>query len=252
MPRLRIQAYRPSNSAKALSEYLGIMRLKHNNSRFRARPTDIIINWGVVKNPLNAIYLNPINSVRTASDKLATFTKLKEAGVSIPQFGTSCTFANDSDTVVARTELHGHSGAGIVVGQPSELPHAPLYVQYIPKIAEYRAIVCNGDVVDFKQKLKRNRKSESNPDGFDGEHNPHVWNLDGGYVFARNNIRHPESADEQSIKALEALGLLYGAVDLIEDEEGNIFVLEINTAFGIDGSTLNRFGDKLQEYINNL
>lgn len=49
--------------------------------------------------------------------------------------------------------------------------------------------------------------------------------------------------------AVKALGLKYGAVDIIEDEEGNLYVLEINSAFGLEGTTVALFGDKLKQYI---
>ncbi len=249
MRRVRIQSYKPSKSARALSEYLGIKRLRSKNSRFRGRASDVIVNWGNVKQVHNSQYLNPLEAVQTASNKLATFRALQAADVPIPTFDTNASFADDSDLVVARTDLYGHSGKGIVVGQPSELPYAPLYVQYIEKVAEYRAIVVNDQVVDFKQKKKRRPQSEENPDGHIGDHHPHVWNLGGGYIFARNDITPPPSAAPISIQALQAIGLKYGAVDLIEDSDGNVLVLEINTAWGLEGQTIQLVGDAIKEML---
>lgn len=239
--RLKIQPYGISKSAKALAEFLNIQRLKVSGSKFRARPSDVIIPWGVPKTVLNAQYVNPLEGLRTATNKLATFRALQAAGVSIPTFGTNCSFADDSSVVFARTTLSGHSGEGIEVGQPSEVPSAPLYTEFIDKQHEYRAIVCAGEVVDFKQKLKKR--------DFEGERSPYVWNVANGYIFVRNNIRVPEQAYQLSIDTIQALGLVYGAVDLIEDAEGVLYVLEINTAFGLEGSTTELFGNKLKAFI---
>lgn len=242
--RIRVQAYGPSNSARALAKHLGIKLLRQKGSTFRARATDVIINWGVIKTYTNANYINPISAVITASNKLTTLLALQAAEVSTPVFDTNCTFADDSSIVVARTTLSGHSGQGIVVGEPNQLPHAPLYTEFIDKKREYRAIVCIDEVVDFKQKLKKK--------DWDGERSPYVWNVANGYVFARNEITRPESIDQLAIDAVKALGLKYGAVDIIEDCEGKLYVLEVNTAFGLEGATIALFGNKIKQYLEEL
>ena len=147
--------------------------------------------------------------------------------------------------VVARTTLYGHSGKGIVIGEHTEIVEAPLYVEYIPKVAEYRVIVVGGEVIDFKKKKKRNT-----PDGEDTiNHNEHVWNHSGGYIFARNNFTVPIGCGQLGVDAVNALGLDFGAVDVIEDEEGKLYVLEVNTAMGLEGSTLQLVANKLREMI---
>lgn len=241
MKRIRIQAYGPSNSAKELSTYLQIPRIKHSNSKYVAKPTDVIINWGIVKNKYRAIYVNPVEAVLIASNKLHTLNALQAASIKTPAYGTSCTFADDSTLVFARTTLSGHSGEGIVVGEPSQVPSAPLYTEFINKKYEYRAIVCVDEVVDFKQKLKKK--------DWEGDRSPYVWNVANGYIFARNEIRVPDTVHQLAIDSVKALGLTYGAVDIIEDVEGTLYVLEINTAFGLENSTIALFGDKLHKHI---
>lgn len=260
MGRVRVQAYGASNSAKELARYLGVKRLLTNGrSRFRGRVGDVIINWGNVKNKLsNVQYVNPIDSISIASNKLSTLNKLNEYGVNIPNYYTNYNSVPDGQLIVARELLSGHSGRGISVGfkDAGELPrHCGLYTEYIDKVAEYRAIVVNGKVVDFKQKKKRASARDEEGNVIEDtriEHNEHIWNLDGGYVMCRDNIEHPEEADVQAIKAMEAVGLIYGAVDLIKNSEGDIYVLEINTAFGLEGSTIQLVGDAIKEYINEI
>jgi glutathione synthase/RimK-type ligase-like ATP-grasp enzyme len=248
--RVRLQQRRPSKSAYALSKALGIKRLKRSNSKFTPKPGDVIVNWGLVDVLPHATYLNPPSAVELAADKLATFKCLTAHGIATPNHQTFK--PTGSDLWLARTTLHGHSGDGIVLATPDQLPSAPLYTQHIPKVAEYRAIVVNGQVVDFKQKLKRRPYSDENPTGHVGEHHPHVWSYDNGYIFAREGIERPADLDTISINTMQALGLNYGALDIIKSEDGKLYILEVNTAFGLDGSTTSLVASAIQRLIYEL
>lgn len=241
-PRIRIQSYGPSKSARELATYLGIKRIFSRNSKFVGKSTDLIVNWGNVKTPHNSIYLNPLASVATAVNKLATFRALAAANVSIPLFYTSLDQLDPNTKYLARTDVCACSGQGIVVGFPSELPFAPLYTKFIDKIAEFRAIVVNNKVVDFKQKK---RKSD-----WESDRDPHVWNCDQGYVFARGGVVMTPEIESLSIAAMQAVGLNYGALDIIEDADHNYYVLEINTSFGLSGTTIQLVGDAIKELIH--
>lgn len=239
--RFRVQSYRPSDSAKALSNYLSFPLLMSVGSRFRSRQSDIIVNWGNVRQVhASATYLNPLPAVKIATDKLQTFQALQAASVSIPPFYTSLSDLDPDTTYVARTTLTGHSGEGIVVGTPSELPTAPLYTTFLRKKYEYRAIVVGNQVVDIKQKLRRQ--------DFDGERSAHVWNHSNGFVYARNDITIPDTLNQLAIDAIKAIGLTYGAVDII-NHRGILYVLEVNTAFGLEGTTTQLVGDAIHSHI---
>ena len=243
MSRVRINPYGTSKSARLLSRYLGIKRLKLRNSKFRGRGVDVIINWGTGKgNVGNARQINKLEKVQLASNKLRTLEALQASGVPTPRFDTCKDNLALLDTLVCRTTLHGHSGRGIIVGTAEELPsNAPLYTQYINKVAEYRAIVVGNKVVDFKKK-KRKRD-------YDGDYGEHIWNHSSGYIFARNDFVAPPTAGSIAIDAINALGLDFGAVDIIEDEEGNLYVLEVNTAFGLEGTTIELVGEAIKELL---
>ena len=238
--RIRVQSYRPSDSAAALATYLGVTRLSSIGSRFRGRASDIIINWGNVRQVHPSIYLNPLDAVKNAANKLTTFKLLESAGVSIPPYFTSLEGLDQDTIYVARTTLTGHSGEGIVVGTPSELPSAQLYTTFLRKKYEYRAIVVGNQVVDIKQKLRRQ--------DFEGERSPHVWNHSNGFVYARNDITIPDTLPQLAIAATAALGLTYGAVDII-NHRGILYVLEVNTAFGLEGTTTQLVGDAIRTLL---
>ena len=236
-PRIRIQAYGPSNSARELSHYLNIRRLRSSGSTFMARPSDIIVNWGIPPIIHDCIYFNPIESVRIAACKLKTFRALSAAGVSIPEFTTT---RPSEGKWVARTILNANSGIGAIVDDHDRLPDAPLYTRYIKKDAEYRVIVVNSQAVDVKQKLKRR--------DFEGERLPYIWNCDNGYIFARE-VDIPTSITDLGIAAVQALGLRTGAVDIIV-KDSVPYVLEVNTAYGLAGTTISLVGEAIRQWLN--
>lgn len=239
--RTVVQSYRPSKSATALAQFLQLPRLKHRNSTFRGRASDIIVNWGNVRQVHNAQYLNPLDAVQAATNKATTFQILKAANIPIPEVHTSLATLRPDTQYFARTTLTGHSGEGIIVGTSADLPQAPLYTQYIPKVNEYRAIVVGTEVVDLKIKLKKR--------DFEGERSPYIWNVANGYVFARNDVTFPPALTDLAVQTLQALNLTYGAVDIIEDSNNNFYILEVNTAFGLEGSTISLVGTAIQKII---
>lgn len=248
--RKRILPYKKgSKSARLLAEYLGCKRLKVTNSLFIGKTSDTIINWGSQKEVAgNARVLNKPSNVYKASNKMVAFKALQEAQVSIPSFYTSKDSLPLVGTYMARTQLSGHSGAGIVTGTVEELPECSLYTQYIHKVKEYRCIVVGSSVVDFKQKKKRASTRDEEGNVIEEEritHDEYIWNLDGGYVFARSDVNKPDGIDTLSIDAVSCLGLDFGAVDIIEDEEGKLYVLEVNTAFGLEGTTIELVGNAI-------
>ena len=243
MSRVRVNRYKASKSGRALARYLGVKMIKLRGSRFRGRSNDVVINWGMGNPDVigNARQINKLENVQLASNKLLTFRKLNQLGVSIPACYHSKSYMHPQKLYMARTTLTGHSGKGIVVGTVEELPEAPLYTEFIPKIAEYRAIVVNGKVVDFKKKKRRR--------DYDGDYGEYIWNHSSGYIFARNDFTVPPSAGSVAIDAVKALGLDFGAVDIIEDETNKLYVLEVNTAFGIEGTTLELVGEAIKEML---
>jgi len=242
MSRVRLNRYGISNSGKALAKYLGIKMLSITGSRFRGKNSDVVINWGNGKGNIgNARQINKLQNVQLAGNKLRTLEALQAHRVPHPYFSTYKESFAPVDTLVCRTTLYGHSGQGIEVGLRDEVCEAPLYVEYIDKVAEYRAIVVGGKVVDFKKKKRRN--------GYEREYGEHIWNHSSGYIFARNDIVVPLGCGQLGVDAVNALGLDFGAVDIIEDREGNLYVLEVNTAFGIEGTTLELVGDAIGDLL---
>lgn len=241
-----------SNGAKALATALGGKVLRRDTT-YQQRLRDDVINWGSSSIPNGVASMSVLNfpdAVRVASCKLATFNKLKESQVSIPEFTTDINVAKQwrasdpSTIVVCRSVLNGNSGAGITVCEGGEnlvaIPNVKLYVKYIKKKTEFRVHVLDGVVFDVQEKRKRS--------GADA--NSRIQNLANGYVFCRGDIYQDAARDELAVKAVNSLGLDFGAVDMIYNSRlGKYFVLEVNTAPGLEGTTLERYAKAFKEYL---
>jgi len=246
MTRIRINAYKAgSRSASALAGALSARVLRHTGSTFRPRATDLIVNWGSsapIQGP--ARVLNNPAAVAVASNKLRSFEAFRAAGVSIPDFWTDrAAIPADAYPIVCRTVLSGHSGAGIVIADtPEALVAAPLYVRYVPKQDEYRIHVFGGEVIAVQRKARR--LDVENPDW-------RVRNHGNGFVFARDGVVAPEPVVVAARSGALALGLDFGGVDVIWNERRRAaYVLEINTACGLEGATVDDYARAIAGVAN--
>lgn len=244
---MKIYAYNQgSASAKALAEALGIKRIKHEGIPIGR--LDVLINWGAsaIKRAIVAgKVLNIPEAVSRASDKLRTFQALAEAEVCKPVCTTDRATAEDwikeGVAAVCRTKLNGHSGDGIIIAETvDQLVDAPLYTRYIKKKEEYRIHVFQGDAFFIQRKARK-------VDVPDDQVNWKVRNLAGGFIFANKDVEVAEEAKQEAIKAVAALGLDFGAVDVIFGTDKKYYVLEVNTACGLEGTTLEKYVAKFQQ-----
>lgn len=256
MSKMAIYAHNMgSNGATELAAALGIKKIKLENSRFKGSKDKVVINWGSanIDNPevLKCKILNDPASVAKCTNKLRFFDLVaKSGGVNIPDFTTDSAVAfkwvADGHVVVARTILNGSGGAGIVLmnkDEPKTLVKAGLYTKYIPKKDEFRAHVIKGKVVDVQKKALRNGWTEEHG----GDVNYKIRNLANGFIYMRGGISVPKGVEEQAIAAIKAVGLDFGAVDIIFNEKaGKAYVLEVNTAPGLEGATVENYARGLR------
>lgn len=240
-----------SQSAKDLAETLGIKRIKHERSKFKGNPNKTVINWGCSVLPEEVAKCKVINSpesVSKAVNKLSFF-KAVDGIARTPEWTTGAAVAlqwmQDGYVVLSRTKLTGHSGDGIVINGPAnaEVILAPLYVKYIKKKDEYRVHVMRGQVIDVQRKARK----EDVPDD---KINWLIRNHANGFVFVRGEAlgEVPQDVIDQAVLAVNALGLDFGAADVIwNDHRKQAFVLEVNSAPGLTGTTLKKYAENLNE-----
>lgn len=236
-----------SQSAKALQKWLkenGYPKIKRT---LNPKENRFVINWGSSKVEIN-YGLNQRCSVSWASDKLLTFLALQHAGISIPDFTTSTEEAQKwidaGEIVVGRKLLKGHSGKGIILFDSETITSdliCPLYTKYKKKKYEYRIHVFHKTVIDFQQKKKRKGESVGSTK---------IRNHANGWVYCRDDVVLPEDAATEAVNAISALDLDFGAVDLIYNEKENkSYVLEVNTAPGLFGTTLENYGKAIKSMM---
>jgi glutathione synthase/RimK-type ligase-like ATP-grasp enzyme len=255
MKRIRIYPYKLySEGARALATALDTICVKPDG-RYRPRVNDLIINWGNSSLPVSwnigaTEILNYPLSVRIAVNKLDTLSTLLEANVPTVEWtcarSTADRWLSQGETIVERHNLTGTKGGGIRIVKEEgyeenfALTSAPLYTKLIPRAREYRVHVFDGHVIDLQQKKRR--------EGNDSDGT--IKNLDNGWVFVRDDITPPpRSIFDVAVRAVQALGLDFGGVDIIT-KDGQCYVLEVNCAVGLEGSTINSYVNAINRYAN--
>ena len=241
--KVRFEPYKlQSQGCRAIAEHLGVLRATPRQVR-RHGDFDLIINWGnTTRRFANARYINEPEAVADACNKEASYRRFEEGQVPHPLFTTDKAVADqwyeDGLGVVARTLLRANQGRGIVLcsrENGTRVPNAPLYTQYTKKAEEYRVHVVDGQVIDVAQ--KRKRREVDNDDV-----NYQIRNAHNGWVYCRDEVDPPQCVTDAGIAAVDALGLDFGAADIgFNQHTQTPCVYEVNTAPGVEGTTLDRY-----------
>lgn len=235
--RFRVVPYKmASESAKLLASKLSAA-LGYKVWRGDPKRGKININWGsTLRAREDLMWLNTPESVLCSSDKLLTLNMIEHQGGSHVPYTTlpevAQIWSNEGATVFAR-KRHGHSGRDIQVVVPGAvLPAAELYTKYVKKRKEFRVHVFGESVIKVQEKRRRVGAGA----------NPLIRNLDNGWVFCNDNVDATQKLQNIAIVATSALGLVFGAVDIIWNErDDKYYVLEINTAPGLCDSTADQY-----------
>ena len=237
---------RPSYSSRQLARRLRVRRVVVGS---RKTPTaSCVINWGCSEIPelrvsrFGTTLINHPAAVKEAVNKILTFKRLAAEDVPVVDFTqdreVAAKWHKNGKSVYGRKFVCSRGGKGIDLFLAKkfqgEIPAYPLYTKFFPCETEYRVHVVGGRVIDFAEK-RRKRLLEPKPNRY------WIRTHDNGWVFAREGAQLDENVKDISLRAIQALGLDFGAVDLRVNEDGECRVLEVNTAPGITGSTLNSY-----------
>ncbi len=228
-----------SASAKALAQGLGILRIRGDKILPRR---SVLINWGrydFVPRVRGQDYtlLNKPQAVAVARNKITALEKMRQSGINVPEFTTNpqvaAAWRNEDVILFGRKLVTSQEGRGIVILRADdEFSICPLYTKAIVKAHEYRVHVFKNNVIDF---TKKRRRADTHSDGL-------IKNFASGWVFCRDGIVLPDAVRTQALAAVAALELDFAAVDVVYRERENIaWVLEANTAPGLEGTTLQRY-----------
>lgn len=259
MTTIRIYPYGPSDSARILREGLeenfnNVAVLRREGSRYRPRAGHVLINYGssdVNMDIREMTVFNRPEHIRRSSHKVRAFEAFRDAGIPTVDWTTDPTVATtwmgEDHVVYARTRLQGHSGEGIVACSRNALPDmgnlfpqtrdltsAPLYTKgIIGSRNEVRIHVAFGRVI-LEQKKKRVEGYRDLPN-----YSNVVRNHSTGWIYATENLNIPQEVRDTAIRAVNALGLDFGAVDIVYKGRTRfeVYVLEVNTAPGLAGES---------------
>lgn len=234
-----------SESARTLARSLGALRTEGNKGY--TYPSSII-NWG--KSDLNVwgrgvrkIYNRPY-AVRVAASKLISLTTFTNKRVPTVEYTLDPIKAKawlDQDGVVYGRMLDNSCqgrGIKVITADDMTFPQCPLYTRAILGGKEFRVHVAGTKVIDFTRKRRREGAGASE----------YIRNSNNGWVFCRQEEELPDTVAAASIMAVAALGLDFGACDVII-KDGKVAVLEVNTAPGIEGTSLTKYVEYFKDVL---
>lgn len=264
--RIRVLPYGPSDSVRELTSAINtkiqelrlnanVMSLVSEGSRYRSRVGDIVVNYGNRRYNDSffggATVLNSVVALNRAANKVAAFNALRLAEVKTVEYTTDREVAqnwNRNEIVYERGTLTGHSGEGITVRLTREgVADAPLYTKGIigPR-REWRVHVFEGVITYVQKKIRRNGYRDLST------YREDIRNHHTGWVYSNTfTDAPPDQVLIQAHKAVSALGLNFGAVDLIS-KNTNAWVLEVNTAPGLTGTTLETYTHNIVEFVKSF
>jgi hypothetical protein len=188
-----------------------------------------------------------------AVDKLAQYKFFKEKGISALEFTTkgqeAVQWLNEGHTVFGRKLLNASCGKGIEVYEPkdvAEIDPCPVYTKYKPKKREFRVHVFKDKVVTI---VEKKRKSDYQGDKKDAK----IRNLEHGYVFAQqielaDSLR--QRIEEVALRASKVCSSDFRGVDIAYNEKkDDVFVIEVNSAPGIEGSNVDKYVAAIVKHV---
>lgn len=223
-----LREYKNNNSNTFVKKNIGLLQSIPDGS--------IIIRWGnriACKTTGNIVY-NKCEAQELATNKYQARVRMDEEGVSIPKTSNNpnSTFFNSTDyPVIARPYFHSKGRNFLTLRTWNEVEshkrtHSNWYYSgYIPKVHEYRVHVGHSKILNYLEK--------PNP----GNGNI-AWNRAQNHE-AFTNIKwdaYNMNVGIEAIKAVKALGLDFGGVDVIVDAQGNVYILEVNTSPTLNSS----------------
>lgn len=210
-------------TGQVLARALGLGRNEFGKNPLGGYP-DVLIRWGNAQAHLGAQQtINAPEAINNASDKLRALRLMSEAGVRVPQFSTD-PGEIDYPAILLGRDRRGFGGRDIVVYPTiNDWQHQPhdFFTKYIEPHYEARIHVAFGEVIRVQKKYLDHAEDRTNE---------YIRNYANGYRFRSPRQALNGSRTRAAIEALSALGLDFGAVDLIVGTDRLEYVLEVNTA----------------------
>jgi glutathione synthase/RimK-type ligase-like ATP-grasp enzyme len=211
----------------------------------------VVVRWGTREefDTSGAIVYNKSLAIQNASDKKLMRKLLAENGVKVPKSVTPHNENHADYPIIARPSSHSKGSNFVVLLGRAEFidhyhrneRHGWYYSAFYNKEHEYRFHVAHGKVLGIMQKPRPNNGSIA-------------WNRainDDGFEYVNwdrlNDVPHLAEGAYQSTKAVEALGLDFGGVDVMCKGDDAV-VIEVNTAPSV--STSEYMSERWAKYLD--
>lgn len=237
-----------STTAKALIEKLKEKKVKIDGGSKDPGKVPILIRWGsqlaVAAHPGKV--LNSKAAIAKASNKETALVTFKENGIRIPKTMKAAEVKPEDFPVLGRKAHHIAGNDIILCLQKNDLDEASKlgcthFTKYIPTRTEFRIHVWEDQVIKVSEKVLTEPERCKDP---------WIRNYDEGYTFVSPKTKLSGQARGMAVDAVNCLGLTFGAVDLLLGDDGLVYVLEVNTAPGLQtDSSLDAYVNKLMEAI---
>ena len=190
-------------------------------------------------------------------DKLSQYKWFQQQGLSALEFTTSAetahTWVQEGFVVFGRELLNASCGEGIVVfaggeddGWPLDNDFCPVYTKYKPKKREFRVHVFKDKVVTIVEKRRK-------ADWKGNKNDTRIRNLANGYVFCQEvDLTEALKAriDALSLAASKVCTSDFKGIDLGYNQKmDDLFVIEVNSAPGIEGSNVGKYVEAMKAYV---
>ena len=188
---------------------------------------DVYIRWGCTANlPRRAKVINKAGAIHQVNDKAGFRATLNEHGLCPKTWFSPANVPAEAlmSGVIVRPNRHAQGRNIHLVHDRDELDalqrrYGEIYIsEYIRKVEEYRVFVAQGRAVWVA------KKTPADPDAL-------AWNVAKGGRF--DNVRWgdwPLKAVKKSIEAFNLTELDFGGVDVMVDGQGEVYIIEINSA----------------------
>ena len=209
---------------------------------------DFLIRYGTARGvPLLPSHttINRRKSLSSYGGRVEQLNLLHRGGIKVPPYHPNDHggLINSEDNTIGRDLPQGRQptqGRGITFypwEKAGTMAQHDMFMTFIPKDRQFRVHVIGG----------RARVRELVPDDESRRAQP-IWNASEGFTFRIPTSPIPPSVVPQAVGAVAALGLDFGAVDVILHGT-TPYVLEVNTAPGLCDTTLEWYASHLGRLI---
>lgn len=229
---------RPSNGARALIEWFrshDVPVRRARNGQYLIHRPSLVVGWG---QRLPVPFTRTLNGSAPVGNKLVELARLGEAGLTVPKVRLE-----KQDGWLAR-RIHHRSGNDLLWDAlQTGVTGADYWVEKVETSHEFRVHVFKD--TGFRTGVKIPKADQPHP---------FIRTQLGGWALVYD--KEPLSATRvnrepvraAAVQAITALGYDFGAVDIGWSPTKGPVVFEVNSAPGLEGNTIERYGARILDY----